>query len=117
MSLLKDHTEAPPQGVLFDGSYIKAIVGDGSFLDFVETVDQVGDRGLAGTGASDESDFLSGVGSQADVEQYLLPFNIAEIHILEADLASERHKPLRGFIAIPPPAPPRGTEGRSPQTP
>ena len=58
-------------------------------VDVVEPRDEVGDRGLAGTGRPDERDHLAGLGGEGDAVQHLAA--LAALHAghgLQAD-ASE----------------------------
>lgn len=58
MCILQYDTERVAQ-VIFDLVDVDAIVADFTILDIVETVDQVCDRGLSGTGTSDKCDLLT----------------------------------------------------------
>ena len=59
MCILQYDAERVAQVIFFDLVDVDAVVTDLSVLDIVETVDQVCDGGLSGTGAADKGDFLT----------------------------------------------------------
>ena len=91
MRILQDDAQRTAQIVLLDQLDIDAVIGDRSFLDVVKTVDQIGDRRLSGTGRTDEGDLLSRLRIQLDVVQDGLVWHIAEGHIMEEHLSTQRH--------------------------
>ncbi len=70
---------------------IYAVIADFTVLNIVKTVDQVGDRCLAGAGASDERDFLSRCRIEIHVVQNRFFRHIAEIHIVKHDVPAKLH--------------------------
>ena len=50
MGILKNDAERMTQVILFDFADVNAIVTDLSFLNIIETIDQVGNRCLSGSG-------------------------------------------------------------------
>ncbi len=90
--VLQHNAQGVTQIVFFDQLDVNAVIGDHAALDVVESVDQVRDRGLAGTGGTDESDFLSRFGKQRNIMQDLLFLGVAEVHIIEPDIAFEFHQ-------------------------
>ena len=75
-----------------DAAYVDAVVGDGAVLDVVEPVDEVRDGGLAGPRAAHEGHFLARVGREVDIEEYLPPLDVGEVHRVERYLAALRRQ-------------------------
>ena len=67
MGILQDNTEGAAQIIFFDLGDIDAVIADFSFLNIVETVDQVGNCCLSGTGRANKCQFLSRFGEQTDI--------------------------------------------------
>ena len=55
------------QIIFFDLIDIDTIVADLAVCNIVETVDQIGDRRLSGTGRTDKGDFLARLDDKADI--------------------------------------------------
>ena len=87
VGILQNHTQASAQVGLGDLVDVDVIVADLAVGDVIEPVDQIGDGGLAGTGSTDEGDLLTGTGIQGDVVEDGLFGNVAEVHILQGDIA------------------------------
>ena len=87
VGLLQDDAHALAKRLLADVRHRDAVVEDLSFLDLVETVDEVDDGGLASTRATHEGNLLTWVGVDVDVEEHLLGRGIAKVHICEIDVA------------------------------
>ena len=83
MGILQNDTEGVAQSVFFDIFYVNAVVDNRAALDVVETVDQVRDRGLAGTGGAYKCNLLTGLCIHLDVMQHDLVIIVAEVHIIE----------------------------------
>ena len=69
---------------------VDAVIPDLAILDIIETVDQVGDRRLAGTGRTDQSDLLPWLRIHPDVMQDHLVFFIAKVYAIKHDAAFQR---------------------------
>lgn len=87
VGFLEDDAHALAQQGLGDVGDGDAVVEDDTALDIVEAVDEVDDGGLAGSGTADKGDLLSGTGVDIDVEEDLLLGGVAEINMLEVDIA------------------------------
>ena len=85
--LLQDDAHAAAQRVFTDIGDGDAVVEDMSALYLVEAVDEVDDGGLACPCASHEGYLLSRVGIDIDIEEYLFLGGVAEINVLEVDVA------------------------------
>ena len=59
MGILQHDSERVAQVIFFDLVDIDTVIADLAVLDIVETVDQVGDGRLSGTGAADKGNFLT----------------------------------------------------------
>ena len=84
---MEHDTHRLAERLLIDVGNGDAVVEDLSFLNLVEAVDKIDDGGLAGACATYEGNLLSGVGVDVDVEEYLLLWGVAEIHIREVHIA------------------------------
>lgn len=73
MGILQYDTQRLPQIRFFDLVDIDAVITDLTILNIIETVDQVRDRGLAGTGGAYKGNLLARGGIQFDVVQAILP--------------------------------------------
>ena len=91
MGILEHHAQGPAQIVLFDVPHIDAVIGHGPLLHVVETVDEVGDGGLAGAGGAHKSDLLAGLCKEADVLEDGVGALVAEGHVVKADIPPERN--------------------------
>ena len=100
IGLLQDNAEGPAQVRLFDLVDVDIVIADFTALDIVETIDQVGDRRLAGAGRTDEGDFLARQGMQVDVMQHDFVIGVAEIDVLERDIAFQRHIGRRAVCLV-----------------
>ena len=67
VSILQYNTEGTTQIVFFNLCNIDAVIADFSLLNIVETVDQVGNCCLSGTGRANKCQFLSRFCEQADI--------------------------------------------------
>ena len=76
--ILEHDAQTAAQVRLADAGDVDAIVGDGTAVDVIEAVDQVGDGGLAGTGGTDKGHLLAGLGVEGDVVQDDLLRGVAE---------------------------------------
>ena len=59
MGILQNDTQGTTQIRLSDLVDVDAVVTDLTILNIIETVDQVGDRGLTGSGGTDKGNLLS----------------------------------------------------------
>ena len=69
LSILQHDAQAAAQVGLLDLVDVDAVIANLAVGNIVEPVDQVGDRGLAGTGGAYKGDLLAGFGIEADVVQ------------------------------------------------
>ena len=82
--ILQYDTERVAQVIFFDLVDVDAIVTDLTILDIVETVDQVCDRGLSGTGTSDKCDLLT----RCCIEVYIVEHDLIRV-ITEIDIIKD----------------------------
>ena len=68
---------------------IDAVVTDLTILNIVETVDQVRDRCLSGSGRSDKGDLLTRSRIQIHIVQNNLIRHISKVHIVEDDISGQ----------------------------
>ena len=87
MGLLEHDAHRLAEALLRDLGDGDAVVEDAPLLDLVEAVDEVDDGGLACARATYEGNLLTGVGVDVDVVEHLFLGGIAEIDILEIDIA------------------------------
>ena len=87
MGVLQYHGDVRAENVTLDVLDVHTVNGDGSFLNVVETVEQIGNGGLTGTGRADKGDFLTGMGVQGDVLQNDLVGIVAEGNVGEYHVA------------------------------
>ncbi len=111
VGVLEDHAQGAAQVVLSDVLHVDAVIGHLSLLDVVESVDEVGDGGLAGAGGAHESDLLAGLGKEADVLENGVLRLVAKRDILEADIPPEGHRGAIRFL--PRPACPLSRQGHT----
>ena len=71
------------QIIFFDLCNVDSIVADLTFLNIVETIDQVGDRCLSCTGRTYKCKFLSRFCIQTDVMENCLVLIVSESYIFE----------------------------------
>ena len=83
MGILQYDTQRLPQIRFLDLVNIDAVVTDLTILNIIETVDQVRDRSLAGTGGAYKCNLLTGLCIHLDVMQHDLVIIVAEVHIIE----------------------------------
>ena len=83
MGILQYDTQRLPQIRFFDLVDIDAVITDLTILNIIETVDQVRDRSLAGTGGAYKCNLLTGLCIHLDVMQHDLVIIVAEVHIIE----------------------------------
>ena len=69
VGVLQHDAQRAAQVGFFDLVDVDAVVADLALLNIVETVDQVGDGGLARAGGADEGDLLAGLGVKGNVMQ------------------------------------------------
>ncbi|KFI56632.1 HAD-superfamily hydrolase [Bifidobacterium callitrichos DSM 23973] len=96
--VLQHHAQRPAQIALAHIADIDAVIGDRTGIDVVEAGDEVGDRRLAGAGGSDERDLLPGLGEHRHVVKHFLALHIAEVHVIETDVAAHRRDTAVGRI-------------------
>ena len=101
MGVLQDDAQRLPQRVLADLPDVDAVVGDGSLLDVVEAVDEVGDGGLSGAGGTHEGDFLAGLGKEGDIVEHHLIRIVAEGDVVEAHVAPQLCQGAVGLLPCP----------------
>ena len=89
VGILKHDAKTAPQILLADLVDVDAVVADLAVGDVVESVDEVGDGGLACAGGADEGHFLTGMGVQGDVMQHRFLRHIAEVYLVHGDLAPQ----------------------------
>ena len=107
MGILQHHAQRPPQGGFFNVPHVDAVIGDGTGLDLIKTVDEAGDGGLARTGGAHEGDLLSRLGEQRDVVQHHLPLIVAKHHMVEPHVAPQGNQLPARLL----PGPDAGVEG------
>ena len=88
--VLQNHSQGFSQRVFPDVLNIEPVIGDLSFLNIIETVDQVGNGRFARSGRSDKGDLLSGFGIKADIVEDRMSFIIRECDMVKADIALQR---------------------------
>ena len=76
-----------PQRFECDAAQIVAIYGDAARRGIVETRQQVDDRTFAGAGRAEQGDHLPRLRLEADVGEHLVPPEVGERDILEADVS------------------------------
>ena len=91
MSVLKYNTQGTTEVRFTDLVDVDAIVTDFTILNIVETIDQVGDCGLAGSGGTDKGDLLAGIGKKFYIVKHDLIRVVAEIHAVENNGAFQRN--------------------------
>ena len=101
VGILQDDAQRLPQRVLADLPDVDAVVGDGSLLDVVEAVDEVGDGGLSGAGGAHEGDLLAGLGKEGDVVEHRLIRIVAEGDVVEAHVAPQLCQGAVGLLPCP----------------
>src|SRR5699024_8832450 len=89
VGVLQHDAQRVAQVGLFDLADVDAVVADLAVLDVVEAVDEVGDGGLARAGGAYESHLLAGLGVQRNIVQHRLFGGVAEVHVVEADVAPQ----------------------------
>ena len=87
--ILKHDAQTAAQVRLADAGDVDAIVGDGTAVDVIEAVDQVGNGGLTGTGGTDKGYLLAGLGVEGDVVQDDLLRGVAEGDMVKPHIALE----------------------------
>ena len=102
--ILKNDTEGMAQVIFFDLCDIDAIITDLSILDIVETVDQVGDRCLSGSGRTYECKFLTRFCIEADVVEDGFVLIVAKSYIFETYITFQlcvRYRTVCGMRMFP----------------
>src|SRR6266851_7186782 len=85
--VLEDHPDLAAQRFEREIANVVAVQPDGAELRIVETGQQVGDRGLAGTGRADQRRQLAGLDLEGNVfERRAIIRAVAERHLVELDL-------------------------------
>ena len=92
MGVLQDDPQRPAQIRLFDLVDIDTVIPDLSVLYIIKTVDQIGNRSLAGSGGAHKGDLLSRIGVHLNVMQDDLVVRISKIH------AVQHHISLQLFV-------------------
>ncbi len=112
VDILQHDAKRAPQIRLVNPADVDAVIDDGTVVNVVEPVDQVGDGRLTGAGGANECQLLSRLCKQRNVVQHRLALFIAEIDIEEPDIAAQL---CVGGIAVRPgdlPGPVMGAGGR-----
>ena len=89
MGLLQHHAEAAAQVGLADIIDGDTIEQDTPFLHVVEAVDEVDDGGFSGSCTSHESNLLTWVGIDVDIEEHLFLRHIAKINTLKVYITTD----------------------------
>ena len=89
--ILKHHAERTPEVTLFDAAHIYAVIGYLARVHIVETIDKIGDSGLARAGRTDKGDLLPALCIERYIMKHGLFAVVAEIHIMKLNLADERN--------------------------
>ena len=89
VSILKYDSQRTSQVILLNLGNVDSIVTDFTFLNIIETVDQICDRCLSCTCGTYESKFLSRLGEEADVFQNNFVRVISECNIFESDISCQ----------------------------
>ena len=87
MGVLQHDPKRVAQVIFFDLVDIDAVIADLAVLNIVETVDQVGNGRLSGTGAADKGNFLTRRSVEIYVVKNGLLRNLAEIDIIKYHVA------------------------------
>ena len=85
--ILQYHTEGTAQGRFRDPADINAVVSDGTLLDIIEAVDQVGDGRLSGSGSPHKGHLLARLRVKRNVMQDCLFRHITKVHIVELHMS------------------------------
>src|SRR5258708_7795280 len=86
-NLLQDHREILAQRLQIPVAHIHAVQQNPTLLHVVETHQQIGDRGLAGTGVPDERDGLPGSDGERNVLQDPVVVIVSKPDVLKFDTA------------------------------
>ena len=87
--------------MLLDLADIGPIHVDGAFRDFIETRDKIDNRRFSRTGSTNQGSGLPGLGSKADIMQYIfLCTRIAKRHVTEFDRPSKWLAELSRFLWV-----------------
>src|SRR6478735_8430302 len=98
VGLLGDHTHGSCQGVEVQIAYIDPVERDPAGGDVVEPGHQIAERGLAGPGRSDYRQAAPGRDGHIDAaEGRAALLVVAEIDVLETDLAADPLQPDRAL--------------------
>ena len=89
VDILQNHAQRAAQVALADFVDIDAVIADLAVGDVVEAVEQVGDGGFARARRAHEGDLLTRLRVEGDVVQNGLVRHIAEIHVIQHDIALE----------------------------
>ena len=79
----ENHGDRAPQGQRIPVSDVDTIDSDSSFLDIVETQQQIRQRALAGTGMPHHGQGLTWFDREGDILQNRLTLQIREGHVIE----------------------------------
>src|SRR5919201_6986858 len=91
-TLLRDDPKLPAEALLRDAAEVMAVNRDAAGAGVVEAGEELGDRGLAGAGVTDERDGCSGCDVEIDPMEHLLPGSVAEPHALEGNVPFDRRQ-------------------------
>ena len=81
MGILQYDAKGSSQIRLLDLIDIDAIITDLTILNIIETVDQIGNGGLTGSGRSDKGNLLTRLSIQLDIMKHDLIIIISKVHI------------------------------------
>ena len=87
MCILKHNSKGPSQIILFNLVDVDSIVTDLSILYIVETIDQVGDRRLSGSGRAYEGNLLTRLCVKCEIVKYHFFICITKSHVKEAHIS------------------------------
>src|SRR5471032_3298829 len=88
--LLQDHADLAAQVRQLDLARVDAVEADNAFDHRIQTLDQLGQGGLARAAAADDADHGAGMdGERGAVQRQVLRARIAEHHVVETDLADQ----------------------------
>ena len=92
MGILKNDSEGTTKRIFLNQFNIDSIIGDHSWLDVIEAVDQVGDGCLPCTSRSDKGHFLTLIRIEIDTMKNLFLPIIREINIIKDHISNHLHK-------------------------
>ena len=89
MCILQNNSKRTAQVVFSNLCNVDAVITDFTALNVIETIDQVGNRCLAGARRSYECQFLTRFGKEADIMKNNFVFIISKCHIFEPYISGQ----------------------------